>query len=68
MAFVEQNDILEMFEGLIKHLFNSVRGVNIEGSFPRMTYAEAMEKYGSDKPDIRFGMEFIDLTNLTQGK
>jgi aspartyl-tRNA synthetase len=68
MAFVEQNDILEMFEGLIKHLFNSVRGVNIEGSFPRMTYAEAMEKFGSDKPDIRFGMEFIDLTNLTQGK
>ena len=68
MAFVEQNDILEMFEGLIKHLFNSVRGVNIEGSFPRMTYAEAIEKYGSDKPDIRFGMEFIDLTNLTQGK
>ena len=68
MAFVEQNDILEMFEGLIKHLFNAVRGVNIEGSFPRMTYAEAMEKYGSDKPDIRFGMEFIDLTLLTKGK
>ena len=68
MAFVEQNDILEMFEGLIKHLFNAVRGANIEGSFPRMTYAEAMEKYGSDKPDIRFGMEFIDLTLLTKGK
>jgi aspartyl-tRNA synthetase len=68
MAFVEQNDILEMFEGLIKHLFNTVRGVEFEGAFPRMTYAEAMEKYGSDKPDIRFGMEFVDLTDLAHGK
>jgi aspartyl-tRNA synthetase len=46
MAFVEQNDILEMFEGLIKHLFETVRGVKFEGAFPRMTYAEAMERYG----------------------
>lgn len=68
MAFVEQNDILEMFEGLIKYLFRTVRSVELVETFPRMTYAEAMEKYGSDKPDIRFGMEFIDLTNLTQGK
>jgi len=68
MAFVEQNDILEMFEGLIKYLFRTVRGVELVDTFPRMTYAEAMEKYGSDKPDIRFGMEFIDLTLLTQGK
>ena len=68
MAFVEQNDILEMFEGLIKHLFKTVRGVEFEGAFPRMTYAEAMEKYGSDKPDIRFGMEFVDLTDLAHGK
>jgi len=68
MAFVEQNDILEMFEGLIKYLFRTVRGVELVETFPRMTYAEAMEKYGSDKPDIRFGMEFIDLSNLTQGK
>jgi len=68
MAFVEQNDILEMFEGLIKHLFRTVRGVELVETFPRMTYAEAMEKFGSDKPDIRFGMKFIDLTNLTQGK
>lgn len=66
MAFVEQNDILEMFEGLIKHLFETVRGVKFEGAFPRMTYAEAMERYGSDKPDIRFGMEFVDLTQLAQ--
>lgn len=68
MAFVEQNDVLEMFEGLIKHLFKSVCGVEFEGAFPRMTYADAMEKYGSDKPDIRFGMEFVDFTPLAQGK
>ncbi|MFZ9657999.1 MAG: aspartate--tRNA ligase [Crocinitomicaceae bacterium] len=68
MAFVEQNDILNMFEGLIKHLFETVRGVKFEGAFPRMTYAEAMEHYGSDKPDIRFGMEFVDLTALAQSK
>jgi aspartyl-tRNA synthetase len=68
MAFVEQNDILDMFEGLIKHLFKTVRGVEFEGAFPRMTYSEAMEKYGSDKPDIRFGMEFVDLTDLAHGK
>ncbi|WP_343747299.1 aspartate--tRNA ligase [Fluviicola sp.] len=68
MAFVEQEDILNMFEGLIKHLFQTVRGITFEGNFPRMTYAEAMEKYGSDKPDIRFGMEFTDLKALSAGK
>ncbi len=68
MAFVEQEDVLNTFEGLIKHLFKTVRGVEFEDAFPRMTYAEAMEKYGSDKPDIRFGMEFVDLTKEAQGK
>jgi aspartyl-tRNA synthetase len=68
MAFVEQEDILQMFEGLIKHLFKTVRNVEFEGAFPRMTYAEASEKYGSDKPDIRFGMEFVDITSIAQGK
>ena len=68
MAFVEQDDVLNTFEGLIKHLFKTVRGVEFEGAFPRITYAEAMEKYGSDKPDIRFGMEFVDLTKEAQGK
>jgi len=68
MSFVEQEDVLQTFEGLIKHLFKTVKNVEFEGSFPRMTYAEAMEKYGSDKPDIRFSMEFQDLTSLTQGK
>lgn len=68
MAFVEQEDILNMFEGLIKHLFQTVRGVTFEGAFPRMTYAEAMATYGSDKPDIRFGMKFTDLKTLSAGK
>lgn len=61
MAFVEQEDILNTFEGLTRHLLNEIKGVKIE-NFPRMTYAEAMEKYGNDKPDIRFGMEFCPLT------
>jgi aspartyl-tRNA synthetase len=68
MAFVEQEDILQTFEGLIKHLFKTVRGIEFEGTFPRMDYAEAMAKYGSDKPDIRFGMEFVDMTELVKGK
>ncbi len=68
MAFVEQEDILNMFEGLVKHLFKSIKGIEFDGAFPRMTYAEAMDKYGSDKPDIRFGMEFTDLKQETSGK
>lgn len=68
MAFVEQEDILNTFEGLIQHLFKTVRNVELDAKFPRMTYAEAMERYGSDKPDIRFGMEFVDLTTVAQGK
>ena len=68
MAFVEQEDVLQTFEGLIQHLFREVRGVELDAEFPRMTYAEAMEKFGSDKPDIRFGMEFNDLTEKAQGK
>ena len=68
MAFVEQEDILNTFEGLVKHLFSEVRGIQFEGDFPRMTYAEAMERYGSDKPDIRFDLEFVYLTDLVQNK
>jgi aspartyl-tRNA synthetase len=68
MAFVEQEDILNTFEGLIKHLFKSVRGVDFEGDFPRMSYGEAMERYGSDKPDIRFDMEFVYLDEVAKGK
>ena len=68
MAFVEQEDVLQTFEGLVQHLFKSVRGVDLDDKFPRMTYAEAIERYGSDKPDIRFGMELNELTEKAQGK
>ncbi len=68
MAFVEQEDVLNTFEGLIKHLFKAVRGVEFEGAFPRLSYEEAMERFGSDKPDMRFGMEFINLNDVAQGK
>jgi aspartyl-tRNA synthetase len=67
MAFVEQDDVLSNFEGLTRHLFREVKGFD-PGEFPRMPFAEAMEKYGSDKPDIRFGMIFNDITEITKGK
>ena len=67
MAFVEQEDILNTFEGLLKHLLKEVKGVDL-GEIPRMTYDEAMEKYGNDKPDIRFGMEFLNMNALVQNK
>ena len=66
MSFVEQEDILHTFEGLVRHLFQTVLDREI-GDFPRMTYDEAMEKYGIDKPDLRFGMEFQDMAPVTQG-
>ena len=68
MSFVEQNDILETFEGLIKHVFKKVKNIDFLEDFPRITYQEAMEKFGSDKPDMRFEMEFIDFTVMAQGK
>lgn len=68
MAFVDQEDVLQTFEGLIKHLFEKIKGITFEESFPRMTYEKAMQKYGSDKPDIRFGMEFCELNDLAQNK
>ncbi len=66
MSFVEQEDILQMFEGLMKYLFKEVKGIEI-GDFPRMTYADAMRYYGSDKPDTRFEMKFVKLNELMQG-
>jgi aspartyl-tRNA synthetase len=68
MSFVEQNDILETFEGLIKHVFKKVKNIDFLEDFPRITYQEAMEKFGSDKPDMRFEMEFVDFTEMAQGK
>ncbi len=67
MAFVEQEDILNAFEGLTRHLLKEIKNIEI-GDFPRMTYAEAMQTYGNDKPDIRFGMKFVELNKLAQGK
>ena len=68
MSFVEQEDVLQMVEGLVKHIFKYVRDVDFDYSFPRMTWADAMKYYGSDKPDIRFGMKFVELKDLTEGK
>ena len=68
MSFAEQNDILETFEGLIKHVFKKVKNIDFLEDFPRITYQEAMEKFGSDKPDMRFEMEFVDFTVMAQGK
>jgi aspartyl-tRNA synthetase len=65
MSFVNQEDILKTFEGLTKHLIKSVKNIDIL-NFPRITYDEAMEKYGCDKPDIRFGMEFGNLNNVAK--
>ena len=67
MSFVEQEDILEVFERWAKHMFHAVMGIDFTEPFRRMPWIEAMEKYGSDKPDLRFGMEFSDLTELAKG-
>jgi aspartyl-tRNA synthetase len=67
MSFVEQEDILGIFEGLTKYLFKTIKGLDIP-DFPRMTYADAMKLYGSDKPDTRFGMPFVEIKALTTGK
>ncbi len=67
MAFVEQEDVLSTFERWARYMFREVMGIELEESFQRMPWLEAMEKYGSDKPDLRFGLEFADLTDLTKG-
>ncbi len=67
MSFVEQEDILEVFERWAKHMFRHVMGIEFTEPFRRMPWIEAMEKYGSDKPDLRFGMEFADVTDLAHG-
>ncbi len=68
MSFVEQEDVLQMFEGLVKHIFKYVKDIDFTEPFPRMTWADAMRLYGSDKPDTRFGMTFVELKDLTEGK
>ncbi len=67
LSFVEQEDILNIFEGLAKHLFKTILNIEFEADFPRLPYSEAMEKYGTDKPDIRFDMKINELTKQLQG-
>lgn len=67
MAFITQEDILLTFEGLVRHLFKNVKGIDMP-SVPHMNYADAMKYYGSDKPDTRFGMKFVELNTVAQGK
>ena len=67
MAFVTQEEILNTFEGLTRHLFKTTLGIDLP-TFPRMNYDEAMRRFGSDKPDLRFGMEFVELNDVAQGK
>ena len=67
MSFVDQEDVLNLFEGLVKHIFKATRGLEFTEPFPRMPWADAMKYYGSDKPDIRFGMKFVELKDLTEG-
>ena len=64
MSFVTQEDILQTFEGMAKHLFRELRGIDLKGPFPRMTWADAMKYYGSDKPDTRFEMKFVELKDV----
>lgn len=63
MSFVTQEDIIQTFEGMAKHLFKALRGVELTEPFLRMPWREAMKRFGSDKPDMRFGMEFVELKN-----
>ena len=68
MSFVEQDDVITLFEGMVRHLFRAVLGVEFSGeAFPRMTWHDAMKYYGSDKPDLRFGMRFVEITDLMKG-
>ena len=67
MSFVEQEDIISTFEGMAKHLFKTLRGVELNEPFQRMSWADAMKYYGSDKPDLRFGMKFVELMDIMKG-
>lgn len=67
MAFINQDDVLNTFEGMTKHLFKTIKGVELHGEFLRLPYSEAMDLYGSDKPDIRFGMQFVEITDMAKG-
>ena len=67
MSFVEQEDVLNIFEDMAKHLCKVIRGIEIKEPFQRMTWHDAMKYYGSDKPDLRFGMKFVELMDIMKG-
>ena len=67
MSFVEQDDVINLFEGMAKYLFKEIRGVEMNEPFMRMPWADAMKYYGSDKPDLRFGMKFVELMDIMKG-
>jgi len=67
MSFVEQNDVLQVFEGLMKHLFGTILNVTFKENFQKMTWDDAMRLYGTDKPDLRFGMKIVELMDVLQG-
>ncbi len=69
MSFVEQDDVIDLFEDMARHLFKEIRGVELPAKLQQMTWHEAMRRFGSDKPDLRFGMEFVELMDvLKKGK
>ena len=68
MSYVKQEEVIQMFEGLVKHIFKYVKGIEFNEPFQRMTWHDAMKYYGSDKPDVRFDMKFVDITDLVKGK
>ncbi len=67
MSFVHQDDIINLFEGMAKHLFKEIRGIELTEPFQRMPWSDAMKYYGSDKPDLRFGMKFVELMDILKG-
>ena len=64
MSFMSLEDIIAMNEKLVAHIFKTVKGIDLPGAFPRLTYAQAMERYGSDKPDTRYGLELVDVSDI----
>ena len=67
MSFVDQDDVINLFEGMARHLFKELRGVELPAKLRQMPWHEAMKLYGSDKPDLRFGMEFVELADVLKG-
>lgn len=67
MSFVDQDDVTALFEDMMRHLFKEVKGVDLPGKLPQMTWHEAMRRFGNDKPDLRFGMEFVELMDVFKG-